>query len=133
MTSTTTRSLTLDLMLGGSLLLAACGEKAATNGTAAAAPKAADGAEPMGNMAGMEMRAATTKIAKGSGTVVAIDAAKGKITFKHGPIPEAGWPAMTMAFDARPDMLAGVAVGDEVAFDLALKKGAGEVVAIHRQ
>jgi Cu/Ag efflux protein CusF len=124
---------TLGLILGGMLLLAGCSEKTTTNETAATAPLATNTAEPMGNMADMDMSAPAAKTAKGSGTVAAIDAAAGKITLDHGPIAEAGWPAMKMAFDAKPEVLSGVAVGDKVVFDLALKDGSGEVTAIQKQ
>ncbi|MES2443419.1 MAG: copper-binding protein [Pseudomonadota bacterium] len=112
--------------LGLTALLAGCGEKAATNVSAPA-----NTAESMGNMA---MPADTTaKTGKGTGTVTAIDKAAGKITLDHGPIPEVGWPAMTMAFKASPALLDSVAVGDKVAFDLALTGNAGEVTAIRKQ
>src|SRR3546814_7871614 len=79
----------------------------------------------MGNMAMSDSGIA--KMAKGTGTVTAIDKAAGTITLDHGPIPEANWPAMTMAFTAKQALLETVKVGDKVAFDLALKDGAGEV------
>lgn len=112
--------------LGLTALLAACGEKAATN---AIAP--VNAAESMGNMA---MPADTAvKKGKGIGTVTAIDKAAGKITLNHGPIPEVGWPAMTMAFTASPALLDSVSVGDKVAFDVTIKGSAGEVTAIRDQ
>lgn len=113
MTPTTTLGLII-----GSALLAACGDKAATSDPAPAA--------------GMEMPATAAKTAKGSGTVVAVDRAAGKITLDHGAIPEVGWPAMTMAFAARPDVLANVAIGDKVAFDLAVDGGGGRVTALRK-
>jgi Cu/Ag efflux protein CusF len=91
-------------------------------------------AEMPGNMGNMAMPAeGAAKMAKGSGTVTAIDKAAGTITLDHGPIPEASWPAMTMAFQAKPALLDSVKVGDKVAFDLALKDGAGEVTAVQKQ
>ena len=65
--------------------------------------------------------------------VRAIDKAEGSITIDHAPIPEAPWPAMTMAFKAKPELLGSVKVGDEVTFDLALNDGGGEVTAIQQQ
>lgn len=59
--------------------------------------------------------------AKGHGTVTAIDKAAGTITLDHGPIPEAQWPAMTMAFKAAPSITDAVRVGDKVDFDLSLR------------
>jgi Cu(I)/Ag(I) efflux system protein CusF len=110
--------------LGLIVLLAACGEKAATNATAPT-----NTAESMGNMA----MPVDTKMGKGAGTVTAIDKVAGKITLNHGPIPEVGWPAMTMAFAAKPAVLDSVAVGDKVAFDVTIKGAAGEVTAISNQ
>ncbi len=135
------KPLTLTTMLGLTALLAACGQKAekdeagATN-TATEAPT--NMGETAGNMSGdmgnMSMPGqGTAKMAKGNGTVTAIDKAAGTVTLDHGPIPEANWPAMTMAFKAKPELIDSVKVGDKVAFDLALKDGAGEVTAIRKQ
>jgi Cu/Ag efflux protein CusF len=124
-------------MLGSTILLAACGPKAETNEMAAAntaVEATGNMAEMPGNMGNMAMPAeGAAKMAKGSGTVTAIDKAAGTITLDHGPIPEASWPAMTMAFQAKPALLDSVKVGDKVAFDLALKDGAGEVTAVQKQ
>lgn len=135
------KPLMLTTMLGLTALLAACGQKAETNETAAAntaTEAASDKDEMAGNMSGdtgnMAMPADSgAKMAKGSGTVTAIDKSAGSITLDHGPIPEAQWPAMTMAFKAKPELLDSVKVGDKVAFDLALKDGAGEVTTITKQ
>lgn len=121
-------------------LLAACGQKEAAKTETAAAPAAAPAAElpaattPASSpaMAGMNM-AANAKMAKGTGTVTAIDAKAGTITLDHGPIPEANWPAMTMGFKAAPAIAQSVKVGDKVAFDLKLQGGAGEISAIQKQ
>jgi Cu/Ag efflux protein CusF len=80
-------------------------------------------------MAAMGMSAAA-KMAKGTGTVTAIDAKAGTITLDHGPIPEANWPAMTMGFKAASALVQSVKVGDKVDFDLKLEGGAGEITAI---
>jgi Cu(I)/Ag(I) efflux system periplasmic protein CusF len=93
--------------------LAACGE---------AVPEA----QPSETMA-MEAKATS---AKGTGTVTAVDAAAGTVTIDPAPIPEIGWPAMTMAFRADPALLAGVAVGNMVAFDLTLEDNAGTITAL---
>lgn len=116
----------LMLVLACGLTLAACNQAAPEKERALTAPM--QSAE-MQDMAAV----ADTKTVKGSGTVTAIDAAAGKISLAHEPIPEAGWPAMTMAFDAKPEVLTGVTVGDKVAFDLELKGGAGEVKAVEKQ
>lgn len=55
--------------------------------------------------------------ARASGTVKAIDAAGGRVTLAHGPVPSLQWPAMTMGFAATPEQLAGLKVGDRVEFE----------------
>jgi Cu(I)/Ag(I) efflux system protein CusF len=116
-------------------LLAACGQKETAKAETASAPAAAAPVTPPASspaMAGMDMSAGA-KMAKGTGTVTAIDAKAGTITLDHGPIPEANWPAMTMGFKAGPAVAQSVKVGDKVAFDLKLQGGAGEVTAIQKQ
>ncbi|OJY65184.1 MAG: copper-binding protein [Sphingobium sp. 66-54] len=134
------KPLTLAAMLGLAALLAACGQKAetddaASNTTAEATGKMDAMASNMsGDMGNMEMpMAGSAKMAKGAGTVTAVDKSAGTITLDHGPIAEADWPAMTMAFKAKPELLDSVKVGDKVAFDLALNGNAGEVTAIQKQ
>ncbi|MCW3847906.1 copper-binding protein [Sphingomonas sp. LB-2] len=130
------KPLYLIALLGPAALLAACGEKAGTNviaaNTSAEASGTMTGMDNMsGDMGNMAMPAAKT--AKGSGTVTAIDTAAGTITLDHGPIAEAGWPAMTMAFKAAPALRDSVKVGDKVAFELKLEGGSGEVTSIAKQ
>lgn len=96
---------------------------------AAEAPKAEASADAMAIMA----MPADVKMGKGSGSVTAIDAAAGKITLDHGPIPAVGWPPMTMGFSAKPDLLKGIAVGDKVDFDVTVTGSAGEVTALKKQ
>lgn len=121
--------------LGLAGTLAACGQKEAATVEAAAAPPAPAPAAPVAagsNMPGMAMPA-DAKMAKGTGTITAVDATAGTITVDHAPIPEAGWPAMTMGFKATPALAQSVKVGDKVAFDLKLQGGAGEITAIQKQ
>lgn len=73
------------------------------------------------------------KAGKGTGTVTAIDPATGKITLDHGPIAELQWPAMTMGFGTKPDMLKGIAVGDRVAFEFEWNGSLAEITKIQRQ
>ena len=47
-------------------------------------------------------------------------------------MPEVEWPAMTMTFSAKPQILEGVKVGDKVSFDASIQGNAGEVTAISR-
>ena len=121
--------------------LAACGKSATDQAAAPAAPEATsamaasatpDAGAPAGGMGNMAM-SADAKMAKGRGTVTAIDTTANTITVDHGPIPEAGWPAMTMGFKASPALVAQVKTGEKVAFDLKLEGGAGEITAIQKQ
>ena len=73
------------------------------------------------------------KMAKGSGTVTAIDKSTGKITIDHGPITELQWPAMKMGFASKPELLSGVAVGDKVDFSVTVTGNAGEVTALKKR
>jgi Cu/Ag efflux protein CusF len=124
------KSLTLMTALATVALLSACGQKTDTNAIATDQPAAANTASAdMGNMA----MPAEAKMAKSTGTVTAIDKAAGKITLAHEAIPAVNWPAMTMAFAAKPALLDGVAVGDKVAFDVTITGNAGEVTAITKQ
>ena len=60
---------------------------------------------------------------RGSGTVNSIDEAGRKINLSHGPIPQVGWPAMTMDFAVAPSVdLKTIAPGAHV--DFTLEKGA---------
>lgn len=124
----------LTIALGLAALTAACGKQTEapvateTNKVAPAAAMSGD----MGNMA-MAPSATSAIKAKGHGTVTAIDKAAGTITLDHGPIPEAKWPAMTMAFKAEPAITDAAKVGEKVDFDLTLTGSAGEVTAIAKQ
>lgn len=109
--------------------LTACDRKP-TEPTAQAA--AAAGPASGDAMAGMDM--ADANMAKGTGTVTAIDKAAGTITLDHDPIPDLKWPAMTMAFETTPvTLLDTVKVGDKVSFELKMIGGTGEVTAITAQ
>jgi Cu(I)/Ag(I) efflux system periplasmic protein CusF len=122
-------------VLGLTVALAACGSKTESNEAAAtntASPAAAETNAMAGDMGKMEM-APTAKMAKGSGKVTAIDKSAGTITLDHGPIAEANWPAMKMAFKAAPTLIDSVKVGDQVNFELKLDGNAGEVIAISKK
>ena len=114
--------------------IAACGQRSTDKSSAQSAKVNAELAAP-GDMANMENMAMSEagKAAKGIGTVTALDKGAGKITLNHGPIPEADWPAMTMTFAAKPQVLEDVSVGDRVDFDLLVKGGAGEVTAVRKR
>lgn len=127
--------LSITLALGAAALVAGCGEK--TENNAAAPANTAEAPAATGSMSGdmgnMAMAPNAPIMAKGHGTVTAVDKTAGTITLDHGPIPEAKWPAMTMAFKAAPAILDTAKVGDKVDFDLKLEGNDGEVTAIHKQ
>jgi len=106
------------LSIGAGLLAASCSEKSPDNKTETAAAETGAVAAVRGH---------------GIGTVTALDPAAGKVTIDHGAIPEANWPAMTMAFEADPAMLKGIKVGDKVQFDMAMAGGKAKVTSIGPQ
>lgn len=95
----------------------------------AGAPSAAGNADATPGMA----TSVSAKTGKGTGTVTAIDAAAGKITLDHGAIAAVGWPAMKMDFSAQPDLLAGMAVGDQVDFVVNVTGSEGQVTAMRKR
>ena len=101
--------------------LAGCDQKAQ-------APEAAASADAIGEMA----MPAETKMARGTGTVTAVDADAGKVTLSHGPIAELQWPAMEMGFAVEQDMLSGIAIGDDVVFDLRWDGKAAEITQMSK-
>lgn len=117
----------LTSVLAGAFLLSACGKKSEN-----AAPEQPTATSPPADMGKMEMPAGA-KMAKSTGTVAGVDKAAGKITLAHAAIPEVNWPAMTMTFSIKPELLKDVAVGDKVAFDVTIAGNAGEVTAISKQ
>jgi Cu/Ag efflux protein CusF len=113
-------------------VLAGCGEK--TPVLAVNAEEAAPAAAPAANGMAPGMDMAGAMMAKGTGTVTAIDKTAGNITLDHGPITEANWPAMEMEFKATPaSLLDTIKVGDKVSFELKMAGGTGEVTAIQPQ
>ncbi len=63
---------------------------------------------------------ATAKHASATGTIESIDVTAKTLTIAHGPVPELGWPAMTMTFQAPDVDLASYTLGDRIAFDLSV-------------
>lgn len=116
------------LMIASSLALvaslAACKE--------AEAPKPAESAAAnTGSMSEMPM-ATDMKHGKGAGTVTEIDAAKSVVTIDHGDIAELQWPAMKMGFAIKPELLAGIKVGNKVNFEIDWDGKAGTVTKIEQ-
>lgn len=64
--------------------------------------------------------------------VTEIDAAKGMVTLDHGDIAELQWPAMKMDFATKPELLAGIKVGDKVNFEIDWDGKAGTVTKIEQ-
>ena len=116
--------------------IAALGLALASCGGSSTAPDASEGGSSSASttsMPGAPIGAQATKMGKGTGTVTAIDAAGGKITLDHGPIPELGWPAMNMAFMVASSVTGSTAVGDKVDFDARLTGIESEVTAITKK
>ena len=76
---------------------------------------------------------ATATVASGlpkvEGTVRRVDAVAGKVTLKHGDIPNLDMPGMTMVFQVRdPAQLAPFKTGDKVLFTADKVNGAYTVI-----
>lgn len=81
----------------------------------AAAPAYPQGMKDMDMKAEKDAKAASHKAA---GVVTKVDAAKGKVTIKHGPVESLKWPAMTMAFTVKDKaMLEKMPKGKKVEFE----------------
>ena len=77
-------------------------------------------AQGMGNMPMKKESAPTATTATGTGTVTALNAARRRVTFDHGPMPEIKWSAMKMEFPVAPAVdLSKVKTGDKVRFTLS--------------
>ncbi len=64
-----------------------------------------------------------------TGTVLRIDAAARGLRIKHDPIPEIGWPVMTMQFEVADDVdLTGLSNGDAISFDFDPEMEDGYVI-----
>ena len=65
----------------------------------------------------------------GTALVNAVDAAAHKINLSHQPIPQIGWPAMTMDFAVAPSVdLGSVKPGSRI--DFSMEQGAGGMYVI---
>jgi Cu/Ag efflux protein CusF len=68
--------------------------------------------------------------AHATGTVNSVDAAQHKLNISHNPIPDIGWPAMTMDFAVAPSVdLKSVKPGSKVNF--TLEKGQNGMYEVH--
>lgn len=131
------RIATLMTILAAPLALAACDSG---NGTAEmddmpmAEDQMSDGQMPMDEgdmpMTGSE---GMMQNASAEGTVTAIDADAGTITIEHGPVPEIGWPAMTMAFEGDEQLRNEVAVGEGISFEFRTGSEGSVITSIEKQ
>jgi len=73
------------------------------------------------------------KSGTGTGVVKSVDAKGGKITLEHQPMPELGWPAMTMSFPVNdPALLDGIEAGQTVSFDVTLSDNRPMITGIRK-
>ena len=62
--------------------------------------------------------------AHGTGTVNSVDPAQHRVNLSHNPIPEIGWPAMTMEFPVAPSIdLKAIKPGTRVNFTIEQQPG----------
>lgn len=116
-------SIAIALGLALSVPLAGCDKQSE-------APKAPENASVPADDEGTMATPVDTRHGKGTGTVTAIERAKGRVTLAHDAIAELAWPAMTMDFAANPDMLKDIKVGDKIAFELDWDGKAGTITQI---
>lgn len=83
--------------------------------------------------AGDRAMPAEMKTGTGTGTVTSIDIASGKITLDHGPVTELQWPAMKMGFEAPPEILKDIDIGDKVAFEFQWNGKAGKLSKVEER
>jgi Cu/Ag efflux protein CusF len=91
------------------------------------------GAQPAPARPAAQPAAAAANLPSVSGTVEKVDAAQGKVTIDHGPIPNLNMDAMTMVFRAQdPAVLKGVKAGDRIQFQADRVNGQISVVTIRK-
>ena len=97
---------------------------------AAAAPEGH--APPSQHRSDMQMAHEGHDDAHGTGTVNSVDPAQHKLNLSHNPIPEIGWPAMTMDFAVKPSVdLKPIKPGSRVNFTIEKgQSGMYEIKAI---
>ena len=72
----------------------------------------------------MQMAHGAQKDVHGTGTVNSVDAAHHKVNLSHNPIPEIGWPAMTMEFPVADSVdLKAIKPGTRVNFTIERQPG----------
>ena len=101
------------------------------SGPVIAQPQTSFQAAPAGDRVGssqhsgeMQMAHAGQNDAHGTGTVNSVDSTQHKINLSHQPIPEIGWPAMTMEFPVAPSIdLKAIKPGTRVNFTIEQGQG----------
>ena len=84
----------------------------------------AQGEGSSAHSAKMEMAHAGHNDAHGTGTINSVDPAQHKLNISHQPIPEIGWPAMTMEFPVAPSVdLTAIEPGTRVNFTIEQQPG----------
>jgi len=84
----------------------------------------AQGGGSSAHSAKMQMAHAGRNDAHGTGTVNSVDPAQHKLNISHQPIPEIGWPAMTMEFPVAPSVdLTAIEPGTRVNFTIEQQPG----------
>ena len=76
--------------------------------------------------------AAIAQEASSSGEVRRVDVAAGKVTIKHGNIPDLDLTAMTLVYRIDPALLADIKPGDQVKFTARREAGQYIVVTISK-
>jgi Cu/Ag efflux protein CusF len=111
-----TASAPLGIDLGSSSSASPAGAKAVPPG---------EGHERTTNIPGeMQMAHEGRNDVHGAGTVNSVDPAQRKLNLSHGPIPQIGWPAMTMDFAVAPSVdLRSVKPGTRVNFTIEQGQG----------
>ena len=72
-------------------------------------------------------------VVRATGMIEAINRERGVVSIAHGPIPALKWPASTMEFQARPEQLEGLAVGDAVRIGFQSEGDEAALVSIDKR
>jgi Cu/Ag efflux protein CusF len=119
-------SVPLGIDLGGSGPVAATARAPTSARTVELGTGPASHPHPSGEM---HLAHAGQDDAHGTGTVNSVDPAQHKINLSHQPIPDIGWPAMTMDFPVAPSVdLTAIQPGSRVNF--TIEKGQGGMYEI---
>jgi Cu(I)/Ag(I) efflux system periplasmic protein CusF len=70
---------------------------------------------------------------KVDGEIRKVDAAAGKLTIRHGEIPNLQMPGMTMVFRAAPELLSQAREGEKISFTVDRVDGALTVLSLEER